>query len=59
VDGGILGTIVLIIINIVVVAFGGGRLYQKVSDLCRRIERLEKIVNGKNPGKREDQCDTP
>lgn len=36
----------LVIVNIIVAAYGYGRLNQKVCDLCRRVDRLEKIING-------------
>lgn len=38
---------VLIICNIVQVAYTYGKLSQKVSDFCQRVDRLEKIVNHK------------
>ena len=50
---GITGIIVLVIVNIAVAAYSYGRLSQKVNDLCRRMDRLEAIVNGRNPGKEE------
>lgn len=42
------GVIILIITNIAVAAYGYGKLHQKVSDVYRRIERLEKLINGIN-----------
>ena len=49
--GGIMGIALLVIINIVLVAFSYGRLSQSVSDLCRRMDRVEKIIN--NSGEKE------
>ena len=37
----------LAMVNISVFAYGYGKLGQKVSDLCRRVGRLEDILNGK------------
>ena len=37
----------LMVVNIVVVAFGAGRVTQQVKDLCRRVKRLEYAINGK------------
>lgn len=49
-DGGIVAALIglgaLVIINIVAVAYSYGKLSQKVSDFCGRVDRLEKIVNG-------------
>lgn len=42
------GTIVIIILvasNIGGLAYGYGRLTQKTADLCRRVDRLENILN--------------
>lgn len=44
---------VLVVINIVTVAFGYGRMTQKVSDLCRRVKRVEAKL-GINSGDRGD-----
>ena len=46
VEGWVVSIVVLIVINIAVAAYGYGRLSQKVSDLVRRITRLEKAYNG-------------
>ena len=51
-DGGTIGVISLVVVNIAVAAYSYGRLSQKVSDLCRRVGRVEKIIN--NPGKGEE-----
>ena len=51
---GLLGIGILVIINIAMVAFSYGKLSQKVSDTCRRIDRLEKIINGDSPGKEKE-----
>ena len=42
----LIGVGALVIINIIIAAYGYGRLNQKVCDLCRRVDRLEKIING-------------
>lgn len=47
-DGGTIGVMSLIVVNIAVAAYSYGRLSQKVNDLCRRMDRVEKIIN--NPG---------
>jgi len=44
-DGGTVGIIVLIVVNIALAAYSYGRLSQKVNDLCRRMDRVEKIIN--------------
>jgi len=44
---GILGIAGLVILNIIAVAFSYGMLTQKVKDLCRRMGRVEDILNGK------------
>ena len=49
-DGGTIGIMGLVAVNIAVVAYSYGRLSQKVSDLCRRVDSLEKAINN-NPGK--------
>ena len=43
----IIGVGGLVIINIVFAAYSYGRLTQTVKDLCRRVGRVENIVNGK------------
>jgi len=48
-DGGTVGVISLLVVNIAVAAYSYGRLSQKVNDLCRRVDRVEKIIN--NTGK--------
>ena len=45
-DGAVIGIISLVMVNIAAVAFSYGRLSQKVNDLCARIGRVEKILNG-------------
>ena len=47
-DGISIGTVGLVVINIAAVAYSYGKLSQKVSDLCRRIDRVEKTLNGKD-----------
>ena len=49
-DGGTAAVIVLVVINIAGVAYSYGKLSQKVSDLCRRLERVEKIFNNPKEG---------
>ena len=46
-DGGSIAIFSLLAVNVGAVAFSYGKLSQKVADLCRRIEKLEKILNGK------------
>ena len=36
------------VVNLITVAFVFGRIKQKVDDLCKRVERLELIQNGKD-----------
>lgn len=48
-----IGVIILISVNIAAVAFSYGKLSQKVTDLCQRIDRIEKVIN--NPGKNGDK----
>ena len=45
--GALIGVAVLVIINIVMVAFTYGKLTERVIDHDRRIERLEGILNNK------------
>ena len=45
-DGATIGVITLLIINIAAVAYSYGSLSQKVNDLCRRVNRLEMLMNG-------------
>ena len=49
-DGGIVAALValggLVIINIIAVAYTYGKISQKVSDFCQRVDRLERIKNG-------------
>ena len=45
--GALIGVSVLVIINIVMVAFTYGKLTERVLDHERRIGRLEKIVDNK------------
>ena len=52
---GFISIAVLVIINIAIVAYGYGKLSQKVNDACRRIGRLELIANGRNPGGGKDK----
>ena len=41
-DGAAFGIIVLVLVNIGAVAYSYGKLSQKVSDACRRLDSLEK-----------------
>jgi len=36
------------VVNLITAAFIFGRIKQKVDDLCKRVERLELIQNGKD-----------
>lgn len=47
---GYIAVIVLIVTNIGLVAFSYGKLTQKVKDLCRRVDKLERSVNSKKGG---------
>ena len=40
----------LAMVNISVFAYSYGKLNQRVADLCRRIGRIEDILNGKGKG---------
>lgn len=44
----ILAILITVVLNLLVVAFAGGRLWQKVSDNTRRLTRIEGILNGSN-----------
>jgi len=44
-DGNLVAVISLLTINIGAVAYSYGKLSQKVNDTCRRLKRLEKILN--------------
>ena len=35
----------MVLVQIIIFAFGYGKISQKVSDLCKRVEGLEKKVN--------------
>ena len=52
-DGEIIGVIALIVVNIAAVAYSYGSLRQEVKDITRRVDRIEKSVNG--TGKRRDE----
>jgi len=41
---------ILVIINLIVVAFSYGRISQSVADLNHRVERLEKLYDGIKKG---------
>lgn len=41
-----IGIIGIVGVNIGLVAYTYGKLNQKVSDLCRRVTRLEEVING-------------
>ena len=47
---GVVGLSLAVAGNIGAFAYCYGKLSQKVDDLSRRIERLEKIINGKKGG---------
>lgn len=47
-NDGTLAIIGLLLVNIAAVSFSYGKLSQKVSDLCRRMGRVEGILNTKN-----------
>ena len=51
---GFVSIALLVIIDIVIVAFSYGRLCQKVADACRRITRLERIINH---AKETEECE--
>ena len=44
--GGIIGCAFAVIVNVSFFAYGYGKLSQKVSDMCSRLTRIEKIMNG-------------
>lgn len=44
-DSSTTGIIIAIGINIIITAFSAGKLWQKVNDLCHRVDRLEKKVD--------------
>lgn len=39
--------IAVVVVNLLGVAFGAGILWQKVAGVERRLDRIEKILNGK------------
>jgi len=43
-DGATVGILIAIVLNVIISAFGAGKLYQKVDDLCKRVTNLEKRV---------------
>lgn len=52
-DGSIIGALLgiagLTMVNITVIAYTYGRMCQKVDDVCKRVDRLERrIFNGGN-----------
>jgi len=44
-DGATIGVMGLIVVNIAAVAYSYGMLSQKVKDICRRMDRVERIIN--------------
>lgn len=46
-DGSTIGIIGLLLVNTALISFSYGKLSQKVSDLCRRMGRVEGILNSK------------
>ena len=40
-----IATLILVVINLIVVSFSYGKLSQKVSDVNRRVERLESAAD--------------
>lgn len=51
----VIGVGVLVVINIGVAAYSYGKLSQKVSDLCRRVGRLEDAHNPYSKDKPEEE----
>ena len=51
-DGGTIGVMSLVVVNIALAAYSYGRLSQKVNDLCRRMDRVERIINNTGPSKK-------
>ncbi len=52
----IIGVAGLVIVNIIIVAFGYGKLTQKVDDHSRRLGRIEDlIINGCDRGKQANE----
>ena len=47
-DGATIGVISLLVVNIACIAYSYGRLYQKVNDLCRRVDKIDKLLNNKS-----------
>ncbi len=52
-DGNTLIVIISVAVNVGVVAFSYGKLSQSVHDLCRRMTKVESIMNGKVTQKEE------
>jgi hypothetical protein len=51
--GAIIGVAGLVVLNIIIVAFGYGKLTQKVDDHGRRLGRIESlIINGHGGGQK-------
>jgi len=46
-EGNTIIVLLSVVVNIGIVAFSYGKLTQSVKDLCRRVNRVEKILNGK------------
>jgi len=44
-DGNSITILALIVVNIGAVAYSYGKLNQKVNDLCRRVSKVEKLMN--------------
>lgn len=47
-DGQFWALFALLLVNLIGVAFVYGKLSQTVADNCRRIKRLEDIIDGRN-----------
>ena len=45
-EAGFIGIGALLIVQLVGFTYGYGKLTQKVNDICRRLNRIEKIENG-------------
>jgi len=44
--GALIGIAGVVVLNIIMFAFGYGRLSERVKDYCARLERIETILNG-------------
>lgn len=46
-DDNLIAILGLVVVNVGLIAFSYGRLSQKVSDACKRLDRIEKAINSK------------